>query len=105
ACGVAGVPLRAVGPALAERGIIVLAPDSICFEDRRHQATGTTPHKDDWAQHYNEMAYRLVRGDTLMRKVLEDAEAAVSVLLGLRTVDSTRIGVLRHSSGGNTAML
>src|SRR5262249_24902270 len=70
-CGLAGNPLQAFGPALAERGFIVIAPDSICFEDRRHQATGTTPHEDDFAQHYNEMAYRLVRGDTLMRKVLE----------------------------------
>ncbi len=103
-CGLAGDPLQAFGPALAERGILVLAPDSICFEDRRHQATGTTPHEDDWLQHYNEMAYRLVRGDTLMRKVLEDAEAAVSVLLGLGAVDSSRIGILGHSYGGNTAM-
>jgi len=103
-CGLAGDPLQAFGPALAEKGIIVLAPDSICFEDRRHQATGTTPHQDDWAQHYNEMAYRLVRGDTLMRKVLEDAEAAVSILLGLRAVDAARIGVLGHSYGGNTGM-
>jgi dienelactone hydrolase len=103
-CGLAGDPLQAFGPALAARGIIVLAPDSICFEDRRHQTTGTTPHEGDWLQHYNEMAYRLVRGDTLMRKVLEDAEAAVSVLLGVRTVDSSRIGVLGHSYGGNTAM-
>jgi dienelactone hydrolase len=103
-CGLAGDPLQAFGPALAERGIVVLAPDSICFEDRRPNAAGTSPHEDDWLQHYNEMTYRLVRGDTLMRKVLEDAEAAVSVLLGLRTVDSSRIGVLGHSYGGNTAM-
>jgi dienelactone hydrolase len=103
-CELAGDPLQAFGPALAERGIIVLAPDSICFEDRRHQVKGTTPHEDDWLQHYNEMAYRLVRGDTLMRKVLEDAEAAVSVLLGYDGVDPSRVGILGHSYGGNTAM-
>jgi dienelactone hydrolase len=103
-CGLTGDPLQAFGPALAERGIIVLAPDSICFEDRRQQATGTAPHVDDWLRHYNEMSYRLIRGDTLMRKVLEDAEAAVSVLVGLDMVDPSRIGILGHSYGGNTAM-
>lgn len=103
-CGLAGSPLQAFGPALAKKGIIVLAPDSICFEDRRHQVTGTEPHDKDWLQHYNQMTYRLLRGDTLMRKVLEDAEAAVSVLLGLGTVDPSRIGILGHSYGGNTTI-
>ena len=76
-CGLVGDPLQAFGPALAEKGVIVLAPDSICFEDRRSEATGTAPHPDDWQQHYNQMSYRLLRGDTLMRKVLEDAETAL----------------------------
>src|SRR5687767_11720342 len=49
-CGLAGDPLQAFGPALAERGVIVLAPDSVCFEDRRRQAKGTMPHEDDWLQ-------------------------------------------------------
>ena len=29
----------------------------------------------DVEQHYNEMCYRLLRGDTLMRKVLDDLGA------------------------------
>ena len=103
-CGLVGDPLQAFGPALAERGFVVLAPDSICFEDRRRERTGTDPHPDDWLQHYNEMSYRLLRGDTLMRKVLEDAEAAVSILRGLDTVDPSRVGILGHSYGGNTAL-
>jgi len=41
--GKKGNPLQAFGPALAERGFVVLAPDSICFEDRRHQTKGTEP--------------------------------------------------------------
>jgi dienelactone hydrolase len=104
ACGLIGDPLQAFGPALAERGFIVLAPDSICFEDRRRGCTGTGPHPDDWQQHYDEMSYRLLRGDTLMRKVLEDAEAAVSLLAGLDPVDPSRIGILGHSYGGNTVL-
>jgi dienelactone hydrolase len=103
-CGLIGDPLQAFGPALAERGLIVLAPDSICFEDRRRGCAGTDPHPDDWQQHYNEMSYRLLRGDTLMRKVLEDAETAVSLLAGLDPVDSSRIGILGHSYGGNTVL-
>lgn len=103
-CGLVGNPLQAFGPALAARGIVVLAPDSICFEDRRTGRTGTDPHPDDPFQHFNEMSYRLLRGDTLMRKVLEDAETGVSALAGLDAVDPERIGILGHSYGGNTVL-
>lgn len=34
-CGLAGNPLQAFGPELAKKGFVVLAPDSICFEERR----------------------------------------------------------------------
>ena len=33
-CGLAGNPLQAFGPALVKKGFVVLAPDSICFEER-----------------------------------------------------------------------
>ena len=103
-CGLAGDPLQAFGVALALRGLVVLAPDSICFEDRRSGRTGIEPHESDWQQHYNETTYRLVRGETLMRKVLDDAAAAITVLSGLDIVDSARIGILGHSYGGNTVL-
>jgi len=103
-CGIAGDRLQAFGVALAERGFIVLAPDSICFEDRRAAGAGTEPHADDWAQHYNAMTYRLLGGDTLMRKVLDDASAGVSVLTTLDGVDPGRVGLLGHSYGGNTVL-
>jgi dienelactone hydrolase len=103
-CGLVGDPLQAFGPSLAARGIIVLAPDSICFEDRRTGRTGTEPHESDWQQHYNEMSYRLLRGDILLRKVLEDAEVALSVLAGLPSVDCARLGIAGHSYGGNTVL-
>lgn len=102
--GLNGSPWQAFGPALARRGLVVLAPDSIGFEDRRHNVTGTDPDENDWAQHYNEMAYRILRGDTLMRKVLSDAADAVSVLNGLDRVINTQVGVLGHSYGGNTVL-
>ena len=74
-CGLAGNPLQAFGPELAKRGFVVLAPDSICFEERRKNAHGIEPLSDggDFWQHYNEMCYRIIKGDCLMKKVLDDA--------------------------------
>lgn len=105
-CGLCGDPLQAFGPALARRGIIVLAPDSICFESRRPGATGTTPlpGDGDYLQHLNAMAYRLLEGDTLLRTVLMDAMAGISLLAGLPDVDPARLGVVGHSYGGSTAL-
>jgi dienelactone hydrolase len=104
-CGLVGDPLQAFGPALASRGIAVLAPDSICFEDRRRNRTGTEPDElADVAQHYDEMCYRLLRGDTLMRKVLDDSARGISLLRAHPLIDPERIGIAGHSYGGNTAL-
>jgi len=104
-CGLVGDPLQAFGPALARQGILVLAPDSICFEDRRKNRTGTEPDDEvDIAQHFNEMCYRLLQGDTLMRKVLSDSAQGISLLGSLSQVNPERIGILGHSYGGNTVL-
>jgi hypothetical protein len=66
--GLVGDPYQAFGPPLARAGFIVLAPDSIAFEDRRPAGPGTDPRDNDWDQHYNALTYRLVAGDTLMRR-------------------------------------
>jgi dienelactone hydrolase len=104
--GLVGNSLQAFGPALAQRGFVVLAPDSICFEDRRKNKRGTEPDTEeaDWIQHYNEMSYRLIKGDSLMRKILDDASCGISLLSHLPQVDKSRIGCLGHSYGGNTVM-
>lgn len=104
ACGLAGDPLQAFGPALARQGFVVLAPDSICFEERRRRGRGTEPEDDDISQHYDEMCYRLLRGDTLMRKILSDSAQAVSLLLDHPQVDGRRLGMLGHSYGGSTVL-
>jgi dienelactone hydrolase len=104
-CGLVGDPLQAFGPALARQGFVVLAPDSICFEDRRSNRTGTEPDEAaDVEQHYNAMCYRLLRGDTLMRKVLSDSAQGISLLGAHPLVDAERIGILGHSYGGNTVL-
>jgi len=104
--GEVGDPLQAFGPALAARGVTVLAPDAITFEDRRAHTNGTEPDEGeaDWLQHFNAMAYRLIAGDVVTRKCLDDAQRALSVLLAQPLVDQTRSGVLGHSYGGTTAL-
>jgi dienelactone hydrolase len=97
--GIAGNPLLAFGPALASRGMVVLAPDSICFEDRRRQDDVDGP-----LQHYNEFAYRLVSGDLLARKVLSDSSLGISALAAMPGVRPDRIGMLGHSYGGSTVL-
>jgi dienelactone hydrolase len=104
-CGLEGDPLQFFGPELASRGIAVLAPDSICFEDRRKNRKGTQPDESaDMEQHYNEMCYRLLCGDTLMRKVLSDSARGISLLRTHPMIDAQRIGILGHSYGGNTVL-
>lgn len=102
--GLVGDKFQAFGPPLARAGFVVLAPDSIAFEDRRPGGPGTDPRNDDWDQHYNALAYRLVAGDTLMRKVLEDGIAAVSALLARPDVDTEAVAALGHSYGGKTTL-
>src|SRR5215217_2566676 len=103
-CGLVGDPLQAFGPALARRGMVVLSPDSICFEDRRRNRTGTEPDQADVDQHYNEMCYRLLKGDTFMRKVLSDSAQGISLLRSHTQVDQERVGMMGHSYGGNTTL-
>lgn len=100
-CGLAGNPLQAFGPELAKRGFVVLAPDSICFEVRRKDPG--VEGFDFW-QHFNEMCYRIIKGEYLMKKVLEDAVNGITLLSGLSYVDNKRIGTLGHSYGGNTVL-
>lgn len=102
--GLAGDRWQAFGPALARRGLAVLAPDAICFEDRRRTGGGLEPRKDDWLQLYNEMAYRLLRGQLLMTGVLDDAALAVSVLSAVDGVYPARVGAVGHSMGGHTVL-
>lgn len=105
-CGLAGNSLQAFGPILAQKGFVVLAPDFICFEERRINGQGTTPLSDDgdFLQHYNAMCYRILQGENLMKKVLLDAINGITLLSNLDFVDNEHIGTLGHSYGGNTVL-
>lgn len=100
-CGLDGNPLQAFGPALVKRGFVVLAPDSICFEQRRKDPT--VEGFDFW-QHFDEMCYRIITGDYLMKRVLCDAMNGITLLSNMDCVDKNRIGTLGHSYGGNTVL-
>jgi dienelactone hydrolase len=102
--GLVGHPCQAFGPALARRGVAVLAPDALTFEDRRGPVQGTEPDHYDWLRHYNALSYRALDGDTLMRKGLDDAQRALSVLLAAAAIDPRKAGVAGHSYGGYTAL-
>jgi len=102
--GIVGDAYQAFGPALARQGVAVLAPDAISFEDRRETVHGIEPDFYDWRQHYNAMCYRLLDGDLLMRKCLDDAQRALSVLSEAAALGAKRIGVAGHSYGGYTAL-
>jgi dienelactone hydrolase len=110
--GLLGDPLQAFGPALALRGVTVLAPDAIGFESRLNSSGwGATlapkldrPHStvEGWLQYYNEMAYRIVRGECLMTKILHDCFTALQILRSATKI--LRPGVLGHSFGGSVAL-
>lgn len=105
--GIVGDPFQFFCPELAKKGIITLAPDSICFEDRRTNKKGIEPDTNpdkDWLQHYNEMCYRLLNGTTLMKKVIEDSSIGISILLQQAGVNKDKVGILGHSYGGNTVI-
>jgi len=99
--GLAGNPLQAFGPALAKKEFVVLAPDAVCFEERRKD---TSVEGFDFWQHFHEVCYRIVKGEYLMKQVLTDAMNGITLLSGLPYVDKQRIGTLGHSMGGNTVL-
>ncbi|MHC5937902.1 alpha/beta hydrolase [Nostoc sp.] len=95
--GLAGLPDQVYARELAERGYITLAPDAICFEERADAA-------DPVRYHAHQLHTRLMRGQTLLGKVLFDISAGIDLLQNLPFVDATRIGFIGHSYGGRTAL-
>lgn len=96
--GLAGDPDQAYAAELAERGFVTLSPDAICFEERC-----TNPDSPDYA-HLNMLHQRLIRGQTLLGKVLHDVSVGIDVLQSLPNVNPNHIGFIGHSYGGRTAL-
>jgi dienelactone hydrolase len=100
-CGIIGDTFQAFGHALANKGIVVLAPDSICFEDRRFHSSGVKPSENDGLGYWHELNKRLLVGDFLMKKLLLDAGVGVSLLAGHPQVNPEKIGTMGHPLGGS----
>lgn len=94
--GLMGNHDQAYASELAERGYITFAPDAIAFEERNW----ASPNSSE----YYELATRLVKGETLMAKVLQDAIQGLNYLLERPEVDQERIGFIGHSYGGRMAL-
>jgi dienelactone hydrolase len=96
--GLAGDPNQAYAAELAERGFVTLAPDAICFEER------CKDKESPEYSHLNELHTRLIRGQTLLGKVLHDVSLGIDVLQSLPGVAAGRIGFIGHSYGGRMAL-
>lgn len=96
--GLSGDPDQACAKELAERGYVTLAPDAICFEDRCDNKESPDHN------HVHQLHIRLIRGQTLLGKVLHDISAGINVLQDMPEVDSNRIGFIGHSYGGRMAL-
>lgn len=95
--GLAGDPDQAYAKELAERGFITFAPDAIAFEERNWSDF------NDKAE-IQELFTRLVRGETLMAKVLHDISVGLDYLVSREDVDAERLGFIGHSYGGRMAL-
>lgn len=93
--GLAGDPDQAIGPELARRGYLVLAPDAAGFEERNTDG-GTSDTADRLAAHL------LVTGRTMLTKVLHDVQVGLDYLQ--HRSDHAPMGFIGHSYGGRMAI-
>ena len=96
-------PMYAYGRDLVKRGYAVLCPDLLCFEERRDPHFGDSDNSGADNEIF-EFTKRVQMGSSLLAKYLFDMSKAVDVLCLQDDVDSSRLGVIGHSLGGQTAM-
>ncbi len=92
----------AIGLELVKRGYIVFAPDALGFGERR--SPNSNGDSFDLAYHYHQLALRLLRGETLLKKVLWDVSRGVDYLETRAEIDSRFIGFLGIDYGAKMAM-
>ncbi len=87
---------------LAQLGFVVLVPDAIGY-GRRRSPLSTGPAYDE--QHtYHQGAVLLLRGETLLHKVLWDLSRAVDLLETRPEVDRRHIGIIGQGYGARMAL-
>jgi dienelactone hydrolase len=91
---------------LCLRGYVVLCPDHLCFEDRRppeYVRMENGALKDGQYERFV-FTQRILEGSTLQAKYLSDLCRGIDVLETLENVDSSRIGAIGHSLGGQETL-
>lgn len=102
--GLAGKPSEALGLELVERGYIVFAPDAVSFEDRAAPNTDYENPLDPYMRNFSELAVRLLRGETLLKKVIWDASRGIDYLMTRAEVDPNYVAIIGHGYGARMAM-
>jgi pimeloyl-ACP methyl ester carboxylesterase len=92
----------AIGPELVGRGYIVFAPDAVGFGERR--SPKSTGSQFDLEYNFQLLAAKLLRGDTLLRKVISDVSRGIDYLETRSEVDSRQIGFLGQGYGALMAL-
>ena len=88
-----------VGPKLARLGYVVLCPDALAFEDRRH------PHLEGNEYERFEFLKYTVSGKCLAWKNILDMRRAIDFLVSRPEVNAGRIGCFGHSMGSTHTWL
>ena len=101
--GTAGDQMYAYGLELCLRGYVVLCPDHLAFEERIPDHFRKDP---DLLKEYERFAFLkyVQEGKCLQTKYIHDLTIALDVLEQLDCVDSSRIGVIGHSLGGQETL-
>lgn len=103
--GLTSDTMYSYGVDLVKRGYVVIAPDIICFEDRKGKDKFNIDRDSKAMYERFKFCDYLVHGTTLQTKTLHDLSVAVDVLCESEYVDKNRIGVIGHSLGGQEAIL
>jgi pimeloyl-ACP methyl ester carboxylesterase len=100
--GLGGDKDQAIGLELVRRGYVVFAPDAIGFGERR--APNSDGDSFDLAYSFHQLAVRLLRGETLLKKVIWDISRGVDYLETRTEIDSRFIGFIGYGYGGKMAL-
>jgi dienelactone hydrolase len=88
------------------KGFIVLAPDQLCFEERRppKEIRKNNPYQADGFYERFTFCNEIARGRSLQTRYVVDTLAAVDVLSRWPGVDPERLGVFGQSLGGQQSL-
>jgi dienelactone hydrolase len=104
--GLEGDPNYALGLELARFGLIIFAPDMLGYGERRSPESLKDGADDsaDLSYKFQQLSLRLLRGETLLKKVLWDVSRGVDYLETRPEIAKAFIGVMGVGFGGKLAL-